>query len=128
MSRGLETPLPRQSLTRNPSAVRGDRQDRTLPVPHPLRRPPSQAGSEAARPARFVDDVWLPSAQFGQDAHFGGTNFSGDAWFHGVAFNGYATFEKAAFTGDIRFDEATLDGMPYEPPELNPRDLDYFGE
>ncbi|WAL67679.1 pentapeptide repeat-containing protein [Amycolatopsis cynarae] len=78
--------------------------------------------------ASFVNDAWLPSAQFGQDTHFSGTIFSGDAWFHGAAFNGYATFEKAAFTGDIRFDGATLDGMPYEPPELNPRDLDYFEE
>ncbi|UJW33860.1 hypothetical protein L3Q67_08880 [Saccharothrix sp. AJ9571] len=43
-----------------------------------------------------------------------------------MAFSRHTSFEEATFSGDIRFSEATLDGTPYWPPQLSPRQADLF--
>ncbi|UQS25792.1 pentapeptide repeat-containing protein [Amycolatopsis thermalba] len=79
-------------------------------------------GNASFRRASFTD-AWLPGVEFSRDAYFDRATFAGDAWFSRVAFSSYTTFDLAVFTGDIRFSGATLDGVAYQPPQLQGDDV-----
>ncbi|MET9001253.1 pentapeptide repeat-containing protein [Amycolatopsis sp. NPDC004169] len=42
-------------------------------------------------------------------------------WFINVQFGGDTDFKEVTFSEDVRFVGCTLDGLPYAPPEWEPR-------
>ncbi|AXB48446.1 hypothetical protein A4R43_13015 [Amycolatopsis albispora] len=84
------------------------------------------ARTASFRRTSFLDDAYLPAVTFNRDTYFLGSRFAKDAWFSQVFFNGNTSFEDATFSGDIRFTDATLDGSPYWPSQLTPREADHF--
>jgi uncharacterized protein YjbI with pentapeptide repeats len=80
-------------------------------------------GSDFTR-ASFADEAYLPGVDFGRDARFVEVTFARDGWFINVEFGGNVDFKDVTFSNDVRFAGCTLDGVPYAPPEWEPRPED----
>jgi uncharacterized protein YjbI with pentapeptide repeats len=71
--------------------------------------------------ASFADEAYLPGVDFGRDARFVEVTFARDGWFINVEFGGNTDFRDVTFSEEVRFAGCTLGGVPYSPPEWQPR-------